>query len=430
MAYILIIGTSRLISRCAFQRKDWTAVMHEDLRAVITGCGVVSNIGDNLLDFWTNLCAGNLGYGPLNNIDTSKYNVHIGGEIKQFQPEKYIPEFDEKKEYLGRTSQMALSAAYLALMDAGLLISSLNELSVGATIGTTDGESQEIEKMNMYLSGNDPYLSNKACQLFGTQRITQSIAREFHLSGPVCTVGSACTAANHAIFYAYEKIKKGKADIMIVGGADSFSRKTFTSFNRLGATTPDICAPFDVNRKGMVVSEGAGIIILESLRNAENRHAKIYAEVVGSGVSCDAFHMTHLSEQGITLAMQNALTDARITADMVDMICAHGTGTHANDLIEGKVIASMYGNNVCVTSNKSVIGHTMGAACAFNIIMLALSMQNGLIPKISNTKDVDPLLGINCVLNNIETTVHYGQSNGFAFGGNNGIVILRNGRML
>jgi 3-oxoacyl-[acyl-carrier-protein] synthase II len=387
---------------------------------------MISNIGDNLTDFWANLCQGNMGYGPVRCMDTSKYNVHIGGEINNFRSEKYIPHFDEKKEFLGRTSQLALSAAYLAVADAGISYKELSKSITGTAIGTTDGESGSIEKMNLYFAGIDSEIDHTACRLIATQRITCSIAREFQISGPVCTIASACTASNHAIAYAYEKIMAGKAEIMIVGGADSFSRKTFTGFNRLGATAPDCCAPFSHTRNGMVVSEGAAIVVLESLAHAQKRNANIYAEVSGYGVSCDASHMTRLSETGISLAMQNALAHAGIRSDEIDLICAHGTGTQANDLTEARAINSIYGNKVPVTANKSVIGHTMGAASVLNVITIALAMRHNRIPRTSNTLAIDPELNINCVLQNIDTPVLYGQANGFAFGGNNGVVILKN----
>jgi 3-oxoacyl-[acyl-carrier-protein] synthase II len=392
----------------------------------MTGCGLISNIGDNTAEFWENLCQGNLGYGPVSYIDTSKYNVHIGGEIREFSPEKYIPRFDEKKNFLGRTSQLALSAAYLAIADAGIPYESLSESITGTAVGTTDGESRSIEKMNLYFAGVDSEIDNDACRLTATQRITYSIAREFQISGPACSIASACTASNHAVAYAYEKIMAGKAEIMIVGGADSFSRKTFTGFNRLGATTPDYCAPFSYARNGMVVSEGAAIIILESLERARKRNARIYAEVAGYGVSCDAFHMTRLSEPGISLAMRNALAHAGIEPDEINIICAHGTGTQANDFFEAKAINAIYGNKTPVTANKSVVGHTMGAASALNVITIALAMRHNKMPRISNTEIVDPELNINCVLRNIDAPILYGQSNGFAFGGNNGVVILKN----
>ena len=400
--------------------------MSRDCQVVITGCGLITNMGDNTKDFWENLCQGKNGYGLIRCMDTSKYNVHIGGEIRDFKPDKYIPQFDEKKNYLGKTSQLALSAAYLAIADAGIHYKELSNSITGTAIGTTDGESNSIEKMNLYFAGIDSEIDNASCSLIATQRIAYSIAREFQISGPACTIASACTASNHAVSYAYEKIMAGKAEIMIVGGADSFSRKTFTGFNRLGATAPDCCAPFSLNRNGMVVSEGAAIIVLESLAHARKRNANIYAEVSGYGVSCDAYHMTRLSEAGISLAMRNALAHACIGPDEIDFICAHGTGTSTNDLYEAKAINSIYGNKTPVTANKSVIGHTMGAASALNVITIALAMQHNTIPRISNTLTMDPDLNINCVLQNIDGPVLYGQSNGFAFGGNNGVVILKN----
>lgn len=404
--------------------------MIENIRVVITGCGVLSNIGDNLEDFWSNLCCGKIGYSKVESINTEKYLSSIGGQIKDYNAQKYIPEFDLKAKYLGKTSQYAISAAYLALNDSGLQYEKLKNISAGCAIGTTDGEPQSIENMNMTLAGLNKEFDYEAISLISPHRIAQSVAREFGLSGHVCTFGSACTAANHAISYAYEKIRANEAQIMLAGGADSFSRKSFTGFNRLGATAKKRCAAFDAHRDGMVVSEGAGIVVLESLEHALKRNAKIYAEIVGCGVSCDAHHMTMPNEKGITLAMENALKDAGIKASDIDYISAHGTGTQANDKVESNVINQIYGDNVPVSSNKSILGHTMGAASALNVITVVMAMQKGLLPKSSNINSVDSNCKINCLLENKSSNINYGQANGFAFGGNNGVVILKNGNLI
>jgi 3-oxoacyl-[acyl-carrier-protein] synthase II len=169
---------------------------------------------------------------------------------------------------------------------------------------------------------------------------------------------------------------------------------------------------------------------LESLEHARKRNAFIYSEVLGCGASCDAFHMTMPNEEGISLAMKNALEDAGIQPKEIDLICAHGTGTQANDSTESKVIKKIYGSNIAVTANKSVLGHTMGAASALNVITIALAMKKGIIPKINNVDKIDPECQIDCIIENRIMNVNYGQSNGFAFGGNNGVVILKNGNLI
>jgi 3-oxoacyl-[acyl-carrier-protein] synthase II len=403
--------------------------MTDGRKVVITGCGVLTTLGDNLEEFWLNLCRGNNGYAPLSCMDTHGYNTHIGGEILNFRPERYIPDFEAKANHLGKTSQLAISASYLAAEDAGISVGELTGSNAGVIVGTTDGEPEPVEKMNLTLAGRCAELDKRAVSLMPSYRIAYSIAREFSLTGPVCTVASACTAGNHAIALAWEKINSGDADLMLVGGADSFSRKTFTGFNRLGSTA-DFCRPFAANRDGMVPSEGAGMVVLESLEHALNRNAAIYAEVIGCGASCDAFHMTMPNEDGIALAMKNALQNGGIRPEEIDLICAHGTGTQANDSTESKVISQIYGNRVAVTANKSVLGHTMGAASVLNVITIALAMQKEVIPKTSNVNQVDPSFQIDCVLENRNQTVNYGQSNGFAFGGNNGVVILKNGKLV
>lgn len=398
-------------------------------KVVITGCGVLTTIGDSLEEFWLNLCQGNNGYGPLSCIDTSGYNTKVGGQIKNFKPEQHIPDFQEKKDYLGKTSQFAISASYLALKDAGISLELLTGLNAGVVVGTTDGEPESVEKMNLTFAGRCDELDRRAVSLMAPYRIAYTIAREFQLIGPVCTFASACTSGNHAIALAWEKIVSGEVDIMIVGGADSFSRKTFTGFNRVGATA-DVCRPFAENRTGMVPSEGAAMVVLESLEHAEKRNAFIYAEVLGCGVSCDAFHMTRLHEEGVSLAMENALKNSGIQPVDIDLICAHGTGTRVNDSIESKAINKIYGHQVAVTAIKSVLGHTMGTASVLNVITIALAMQKNVMPKISNVEKLDSSCQIDCVLENRHKPVYYGQSNGFAIGGNNGVVVLKNGRLL
>lgn len=420
-----------LITFCALSTaKGMVVFMNNGCKVVITGCGVLTNSGDDLDEFWTNLCQGNNGYGPLSCMDTTNYNTHIGGEIKNFRPERYIHDFEKKRDYLGRTSQFAVSATYLALKDSEISPDELCHVDAGVVIGTTDGEPNSIEKMNLTMAGCCTELDEKATRLITPQRIAYSISREFQLKGPACTIASACTAGNHAIGFAYEKIISGEAEVMIAGGADSFSRKTFTGFNRLGATTVDSCRPFAENRKGMVVSEGAGVVVLESLEHAQKRNAYIYAEVVGYGVSCDAFHMTIPNEEGISLAMESALKYAGIKPADIDLICAHGTGTQANDSSESRVINKIYGDQIPVTANKSTIGHTMGAASMLNVITIAMAMQEDVIPKTSNVEKIDPSCQVDCVMENRHQVVKYGQANGFAFGGNNGVVILKNGRLL
>ncbi len=400
--------------------------MSNGSKVVITGCGVLTTIGANLEEFWYNLCNGNNGYGPLSLLDTTKYVTKIGGEMKNYNPREYIPEYAKKVDCLGKTSLYALSAAYLALKDARLDAVEITGLNAGSAIGTTDGEAEPIEKMNLALAESDRKPNPQVVSIISPHRIAQSIAREFGLGGPVCTITSACTAGNHAIIFAYEKIKSGQAELMLAGGADTFSRKTFTGFNRLGATAPELCMPFEQDRKGMVVSEGAGIVVMESLEHALERKATIYAEVVGYGVSCDAYHMTIPSEEGFAMAMQNALDDAGLNASDIDLIAAHGTGTQANDMTESKVINRIYGTKTAVTANKSVLGHTMGAASALNVITIVLAMRKGIMPKISNVRAIDPSCKINVLTENKQNRIKYGQANGFAFGGNNGVVILKN----
>jgi 3-oxoacyl-[acyl-carrier-protein] synthase II len=397
-------------------------------KVVITGCGIITALGDSLDEFWNNLCNGNIGYGQLDHLDTSQYNTNVGGVIDNFSPEQHIPKFELKEQFLGKTSQFAISACYKALQDANLTKEELSGGLCGVAIGTTDGETDSLEKMNFLLANNKFDISDSSVPLMSHYRIPYTIAREFQLSGPISVFASACASSNHAIAYAWEKIALGLSDIMIAGGADTFSRKTFTGFNRVGATA-NICRPFDEDRSGMVPSEGSAIVILESLNHALKRGASIYAEVLGCGVSCDAYSTTRPHESGIALAMNNALTAAKIKPSKIDLICAHGTGTKVNDFVESNAINKIYGWPP-VTANKSALGHTMGTASILNVITIILAMKHNTIPKTSNVNKLDPSCPVDCVLENRSCVIEYGQSNGFAIGGNNGIVILKNGNLI
>lgn len=394
-------------------------------RVVITGCGVVTNIGATLEEFWQNLCEGRNGYGPIAGFDISGYDRQVGGEVRNFRPEDTIPDFSQKSSRLGRTSQMAIAAGYSAIWDANLDAGMFRSPRAGVAIGTTDGESQCIEKMNNSIAGVSKSIDETAVRMIGPNRIGGNIAREFNISGPVNTITSACTAGNHAISLGFQRIAAGEADLMLVGGADSFSRKSFTGFCRLGAVAPEVCQPFGQDRKGMIPSEGAGIMVIETLKRALGRQAPIYAEIAGCGYSCDAHHMTQPKAEGISLAMDRALANAGIGPEAIDFICAHGTGTASNDNTEAMVINEKYGAGVPVSSIKSAIGHTMGAASALNVITVCLAIRHGKIPKNNNVTSIDAACDIDCVLETRKAPVKYGQSNGFAFGGNNGVVILK-----
>jgi len=303
-----------------------------DRRIVITGIGVVTPIGVGCERFWTNLLEGQSGIAPVKSFDTSAYNVHRGAEVKEFDAEDFVLDLDAA--HLGRASQFAIAAARLALADAGVEIGSLDRKRAGVSMGTTSGEPREVERFDdSYVSKNLDRIGPEFIHRYPCHVIAAHVASELNFAGVNTMIPTACAAGNYAIAHALDVMRAGRADLMLAGGSDAFSRITFTGFARLGAVAPEICQPFDRFRKGMIPGEGAGVLLLEPLDHARRRGARIYAEVAGYGLSCDAHHMTaaHPEGAGAERAMRQALTDRCTNPEDVSYISAHGTGTATND---------------------------------------------------------------------------------------------------
>ncbi len=395
-------------------------------RVVITGLGVISSIGIGKDEFWKNLVAGKSGISEVSTFDTSKYDNHKGGEVKNFDPLKFITRKHIKN--MGRASQFAVSASKLALEDARLSVSKIRKGKMGVIIGTTMADIQSLEQVDKHWmhKGEDDVWATTIVKYPGNA-LSDNIGYYFGMGGPNYVIPTACAAANYSLGYAYDLIRTDRADIILAGGADPFSRITFTGFQRLFAMSPDKCQPFDKNRKGMMVGEGSGVLVLEELEHALNRKVPIYAEVLGYGLSCDAHHMTSPTVEGIALVIKKAIKNSGITPGEIDYICAHGTGTPANDKTECKAIKSVVDgklNNIPISSIKSMLGHTMGAASAIESISTVLTIKNDIIPPTINHEETDPeCKGIDCVPNIAkEKEVKIALNNSLAFGGNNACV--------
>jgi 3-oxoacyl-[acyl-carrier-protein] synthase II len=396
-------------------------------RVVITGLGVISSIGIGWRHFWNGLLEGKSGITPVTSFDTTKHFTHNGGEIKNFKPEQFIPE--SKIKELSRSSQFALSAAMLAIEDAKLSQDDLTALRIGTCIGTTLGSVQTFEIIHELTIVHKSKCSNKLISQIPTHSTPSAISKEFGLTGPNVMFSTACAAGNYAIGYGFDLIQLGKADVILSGGSDPFSKVAFTGFNQLSAVAPERCQPFDKNRKGMMVAEGAGLLVLESLESALKRKVNIYAEILGYGLSCDANHMTQPSIEGVSKCMLKAMDNAGIATKDVDYISAHGTGTLANDRTECAAIKEVFGpqyQKIPVSSIKSMLGHTMGAASALEAITCALVVKNDLIPPTMNFETFDPECDIDCVPNQARAQkVTIALNNSYAFGGNNASLVLR-----
>jgi 3-oxoacyl-[acyl-carrier-protein] synthase II len=390
-------------------------------RTVVTGLGPVTPIGIGRDAFWNAVVAGVDGSDEVRRFDTSMYKVHRACEVKDLVAPRLAGD-------PGPASILAAAATQLAIEDAGL---DAPPGEAGLVIGTTGGEIPVLEAMHRtrHASGDDEG-ARRSFSKYPCHRIATTVANHFGLTGPNLVVPTACAAGNYAISIARDWIESGRVDLAFAGGADPLSIVSFTGFGRMFAMSPDRCRPFDRNRKGILPGEGAGILVLESLESARTRGARIYAEVIGYGLSCDAHHptMPHPEGIGVQMAMERALRDAGLDPPDVDYLCAHGTGTQANDRIEASAIQTFFSEHTSelpVSSLKSMIGHTMGAASAIEAIACVLAIHTGIVPPTINYETPDPECALDVVPNRARNMrVDVALNNAYAFGGNNSSVVF------
>ncbi len=395
---------------------------------VVTGLGVVSSIGIGKDEFWKNLVAGKSGISDIESFDTSDYSVHKAGEVKNFDPAQFIS--TNRLKGIARASQFAIAATILAFDDAGLNVSDYKNKKAAIILGTTMGEGGMIEEIDRHWTGQgEEDVWGLTISKYPGNAISDNVARFFEFNGISFVVPTACSGGNYAIGQGYDIVRKGVTDLAIVGGSDPFSRIALTGFNRLFAMAPDKCQPFDKNRKGMILGEGSGILILEELESARRRGANIYAEILGYGLSCDANHMTAPRAESIVKVMERAIKNSGIYKEDVGYISAHGTGTPSNDKAECQAINTVFGDltgKLSVSSIKSMLGHAMGAASALEAISCCLTVKDGIIPPTINHKTADSDCAIDCVPNKAKTKkVKIVLNNSLAFGGNNACLVIR-----
>lgn len=398
-------------------------------RIVITGLGAVTPVGVGAEVVWKNLLAGVCGIRPVQSFDTSRYNGRLGAEVLDFDAGAWFRRLDAAR--VGRASQLAVAAAQMAVEDAALE-GGCDPEQVGVVMGTTSGEPLEIERFDdRYIAEQLDEVGAELATLYPPHVIAGHVAAELGFAGPNLMIPAACAAGNYAVAHAFDLLRAGRAEVMLAGGADSFSRITYTGFARVGAIAPEVCQPFDKNRKGMVPGEGAAVLVLETLERATRRGAKVYAEVAGYGLSCDAHHMTaaHPEGDGPARAMTQALATSGLAPEDVSYVSAHGTGTPTNDRLETLAVkrafgAAAYGRPM--SSIKSMIGHTMGAASAIESTICALAIRDDLIPPTIHFEEPDPECDLDCVPNVArEHKVEVAMNNAYAFGGNNASVIFK-----
>ena len=401
-----------------------------DTRVVITGLGTINSIAKSISEYSRALKEGACGIGPITVFDTEGYRTRTGGEVKDFMPMEIIPpEFSVSR--MSRSDMMAFAAAIDALKGAGLFpIPEVIKEDTGVVIGGGAGGMLEGEELyRRYLQGGNKSVKFSRISSLCCASTSDHIATKFETMGPKTTFMTACSSGATAIGFASDLIRDGLSRVVITGGTEPLSRITYSSFNALRSVDPEYCKPFDKNRMGLSLGEGAGIMVLESMDFALERGAKIYAEVLGYAVSCDSYHMTapDPGASGASRAMSQALQDAGIGPDRIDYINAHGTATPANDVVETKGIKAVFGKrayDIPVSSTKSMIGHTLGAAGALEGIASVIAIQKSFIPPTIHHTEPDPECDLDYVIEGSrEGEIDIILSNSFAFGGNNTSVV-------
>lgn len=404
-------------------------------RVVVTGLGAVTPIGNNVDDFWTSVKTGKIGFDHITKFDTTDYKCHIAAELKDFNPQDFMDRKAAKR--MEPFSQYAVAAAKQAIDDSGLDIEKEDPYMVGCAIGSGIGSLQAMERETQKLYEKGPNRVNPLLvPLMICNMAAGNVSIQFGLKGKSINDVTACATGTNTIGEAYRSIQYGEADVMVAGGTEGsvcpIGIAGFTALTALSTVDdPAKCSlPFDKNRSGFVMGEGAGVVILEELEHAKARGVKIYAEVVGYGCSSDAYHITSPQEDGAgaARAMTNAMSDAGVTPADVKYINAHGTGTHHNDLFETRAIKLAFGDeaaNLKINSTKSMIGHLLGAAGAVEFITCVKEIQDGFIHKTVGYETPDEEIDLNYCKDSYEEPVEYALSNSLGFGGHNASILLK-----
>ncbi|MFF2456250.1 beta-ketoacyl-ACP synthase II [Peribacillus simplex] len=406
-------------------------------RVVITGMGVVSPIGNNVEKFWRNLTEGKSGISSIDTFDVSNHKAKIAGIIRDFNADEILGKNEARR--LDRFTQFALAAAEQAWADSYLDIDDVNLERLGVYVGSGIGGIETfIDNVDTLREKGPRRVSPTLVPAMISNAAAAQISIKWNAMGPTMSPVSACAIGNTAIGEAFRLIRYGEADAVFAGGAEaaitdlslaSFGNATALSTRNDNPTKAS--RPFDVNRDGFVMSEGAGILILESLSHALRRNAKIHAEVIGYGASSDAYHMvaTHPEGKGAYLAMKMALKNAKISPEEIDVISAHATSTEVGDRSETLAIKKLFESKAYqlpITANKSMLGHMLGAAGGVEAIALAKSLQEGIIPPTINLEKPDSLCDLDYVPGIArKVKINTGLSNSFGFGGHNAAIVLK-----
>ena len=405
-------------------------------RVVVTGLGAVTPIGNNVADFWSGVKEGKVGIGPITKFDTTDYKVKNAAEVKGFVAKEFM-DFKAAKR-MEPFSQYAVAAAKEAYADAGLDIEKEDAFRAGVIIGSGIGSLQEVEKSYARILVKGPNKVNPLMvPLMISNMAAGNVSIQLGFRGKCTNVVTACASGTNCIGDAFRAIQYGDAEIMAAGGTESCICPTgvagFTALTALSQTEDPMRAsiPFDKERNGFVIGEGAGVVILEELEHAKARGARIYAEVAGYGSTGDAYHITSPAEDGsgAAKAMELAMEEAGVEPGDVEYINAHGTSTHHNDLFETRAIKAAFGEaakNVIINSTKSMIGHLLGAAGGVEFITCVKSLEEGFIHQTVGTKETDAECDLNYAIGApVEKEISYAMSNSLGFGGHNATLLIK-----
>ena len=405
-------------------------------RVVVTGIGAVSPLGNTIEDTWAAIKAGKSGVGPLTRVDAEKFSAKVAAEVKDFDIEQYVERKEARK--MDRFTQYALAAALMAHKDSGLEVNESNAQRVGVWIGSGIGGMETYEQQFLTFQERG---ARRVSPFFIPMLIPDMASGQVSIylgaKGPNSCSVTACASGTNSIGDAFKVIERGDADVMITGGAEApIVNMAIAGFTANTALTTNVdpataSRPFDKNRDGFVIGEGAGIVILEELEHAKARGAKIYAEVIGYGATGDAHHITAPAPdgEGAARAMQMALDTAGVTPTKVDYINAHGTSTPYNDLFETQAVKTVFGEHaykLAMSSTKSMTGHLLGAAGGVEAIFTVLALQEGILPPTINLHEPDPACDLDYVPNEArQANIDYALSNSLGFGGHNASLLFK-----
>jgi len=406
-------------------------------RVVITGLGIVSPVGIGVETAWANIVAGQSGIGRITKFDSANFASQVAGEVKGFDVTQFLPAKDARR--MDTFIQYGLAAGIEAVKDSGIVASEENAERIGVSIGAGIGGLQLIEDTDkVYMDGGPRKISPFFIPGTIINMISGNLSIMFGFKGPNIAIVTACTTATHCIGDAARLIEYGDADVMVAGGAEAaitaLSVGGFASARALSTRNDDPATasrPWDADRDGFVIGEGAGVLVLEEYEHARKRGARIYAEVAGFGMSADAYHMTSPSEngEGAARCMRNALKNAEINADEVDYVNAHGTSTPAGDIAETQAAKGFFGDHakkLAMSSTKSMTGHLLGAAGGVEAVFSALALRDQVAPPTINIFNQDPNCDLDYVPNVARNMkIDVAISNSFGFGGTNGTLVFR-----